>query len=164
VGCSPAAYPAEVRAHTALHVVKGAVVRVLGEGFEWTASTYVRGAHGRLVVTAPRRPSGEELAEVERLANQAVEWDLPVVVEELPRREAEEKYGRIIYDLFPVPEHVDTLKIVLIRAPDGGLWNINACNKEHTPSTGCIGRIRLGKPRYRASKKLLELPFDVEPP
>lgn len=162
MGCS-SSYPASVRAHTALHVVKGAVVRVLGEAFQWTASTYVRGAHARLVVTADRKPSPEELARVEEEANRIVEADVPVLVEELPRGEAEEKYGRIIYDLFPVPEGVETLKIVVIRDVDGSLWNVNACAEEHTPSTGCIGVIRLGKPRFRRSRGLLELPFDVEP-
>ena len=34
----------EVRTHTALHVVKGAVVKVLGA--KWTAGVYVKGSHG----------------------------------------------------------------------------------------------------------------------
>ncbi|KSW12421.1 alanyl-tRNA editing protein AlaX [Pyrodictium occultum] len=162
MGCT-GSYPVEVRTHTALHVLKGAVVRVLGEAARWTASTYVKGGHGRLVVQFDRKPSPEELARIEELANKTVEWDLPVEVVTLPRREAEERYGDAIYDLFPVPEDVQELSIVLIRDPGGGIWNINACNKEHTASTGCIGRLSLGKPRFRRSKRLLELPFDIEP-
>lgn len=162
MGCSPADYPVEVRAHTALHVLKGAVVRVLGPGSRWTASTYVRGGHGRLVVTADHKPSGEELARVEGLANRVVEADVPIRVEVLPRSVAEGRYGDEIYDLFPVPGDVTELSIVVIPDPWGnGFWNINACNKQHTPSTGCVGALRLGKPRYRRSRGLLELPFDL---
>ena len=154
-------YPVEVRTHTALHVVKGAVVRVLGEEARWTASTYVRGGHGRLVVRFSRKPRPEEVAAIERLANEAIEKDLPVEVVVLPRSEAEERFGDAIYDLFPVPPEVRELSIVIIRDVDGSIWNINACNKEHTASTGCIGGIRLGKPRFRRSKQLLEIPFDI---
>ncbi len=50
-------YPIEVRTHTALHVVKGAVVRVLGEDAMWTAATYVSGRHGRLTVKFTRKPT-----------------------------------------------------------------------------------------------------------
>jgi alanyl-tRNA synthetase len=156
-------YPVEVRTHTALHVLKGAVVRVLGEEAMWTASTYVNGRHGRLTVKFNRKPTPEEIRAIEELANKAIEWDLPVEIIVLPREEAERRYGNIIYDLFPVPQQVKELSIVIIRGPEGRIWNINACNKQHTKSTGAIGRIRLGKPRFRKSKQLLELPFDIEP-
>ena len=155
-------YPIEVRTHTALHVVKGAVVRVLGEDAMWTAATYVSGRHGRLTVKFTRKPTREEVEAIEALANQAVSKDLPVEVLVLPRREAEERFGNIIYDLFPVPSTVNTLSIVVIRDVDGSIWNINACNKEHTQSTACIGAIRIRKIRFRKSKQLLEIPFDLE--
>ncbi len=162
MGCRPGDYPVEVRTHTALHVLKGAVVRVLGPGSKWTASTYVRGGHGRLVVTAEHRPSGEELRRIEELANRLVEADVPVRVEVLPRRVAEERYGDEVYDLFPVPEGVEELSIVVIPDPWGpGFWNVNACNKQHTRSTGCVGSLRLGRPRFRRTRGLLELPFDL---
>ncbi len=153
----------EVRTHTALHVLKGAVVRVLGEGAMWTASTYVEGKHGRLVVQFDRKPSEEELKAIEELANSRVAEDLRVEVLRMPREEAERVYGEVVYDLFKVPDEVRELHIVVIRDRDGSLWNVNACNKQHLPSTGPVGRIRLGKARFRHAKKLLELPFDVEP-
>ncbi len=155
-------YPDEVRTHTALHVLKGAVVAVLGEGAMWTASTYVNGKHGRLTVKYVRKPTQEELKAIERLANEAVDDDLEVRIEELPRNEAERKFGALIYDLFPVPPEVKVLKVVIIAGRDGKIWNVNACNKEHVPSTKYVGRIRLGKVRFRRAKELLEIPFDVE--
>lgn len=156
-------YPDEVRTHTALHLLKGAVVRVLGERAMWTASVYVNGKHGRLVVKFDRQPRPEELRAIEELTNRKIEEDLKIEVKVLPRREAELIYGNIIYDLFPVPGDVQTLSILIVYDTNGGIWNINACNKQHTSSSKSIGRIKIGKVRFRASKELLEIPFDIEP-
>ncbi len=152
-----------MRTHTALHVIKGAVVRVLGEEAMWTASTFVRGKHGRLTVKFSRKPSPDEVKAIEDLANKKIEEDLPIVVKVMPREEAEATYGEVIYDLFPLPPEIKELYIVIVYDKDGSIWNVNACNKEHTRSTRFIGRVRLGKIRYRPSKQLLEIPFDIEP-
>jgi len=61
-----------------------------------------------------------------------------------------------MYDLFPVPEEVKTLKVVVIEC-----WNVNACNKEHTRTTGGNGEIKIGKVRFRGSRELLEISFEV---
>ena len=124
---------------------------------KWTASVYVNGKHGRLTVQFDRKPSDEEVEMIEELANRKVEEDAPIKVYTLPREEAERRFGEEMYDLFPVPDHVKELSVVVIEG-----WNVNACNKQHTATTGQVGRIKLGKPRFRASKKLLEIPFDVE--
>ncbi len=156
-------YPEEVRTHTALHILKGAVVKILGKDAMWTASTYVKGKHGRLTVKFNRKPTPEEISAIEELANKKIEEGLPIEVKVMSREEAERTYGNIIYDLFPVPPDVKTLYITIVYDVDGSIWNINACNKEHTRSSKCIGRIKLRKPRFRKSKQLLEIPFDIEP-
>lgn len=153
----------ETRTHTALHVLKGAVVKVLGEGSLWTASTHVSGKHGRLTVTCSEKPSEEQVRRIEELANKKVSEDLRIEVKTMLRTEAEKTYGDVIYDLFPVPLNVRELTLVIVYDTDGSIWNINACNKEHLPSTKFIGKIMLEKPRFRASKKLLEIPFNVSP-
>ncbi|MEM0173728.1 MAG: alanyl-tRNA editing protein, partial [Sulfolobaceae archaeon] len=79
-----------------------------------------------------------------------------ILSEILPRRLAEEKYGDEIYDLFPVPAEVTELIIIII--PD---WNINACNKQHTKTTGEVGEILLDDWRFRNSKQLLEISFNI---
>jgi len=146
----------EVKTHTALHVLKGAVVKVLGEEAKWTASVYVNGKHGRLTVKFNRKPTKEEIKEIERLANEKIRENVSVEVYELPRDEAEKRFGKEIYDLFPLPEEIRTLKVVVIEG-----WNINACNKEHTKTTGEIGQIKIRKVRFRKAKELLEISFDV---
>ncbi len=145
----------EVRTHTALHILKGAVVKVLGA--KWTASVYVNGSHGRLTVKFDRKPTAEEMEEIERLANRKIEEDVEIKVYTLPREEAERRFGDEMYDLFPIPPEVKTLSVVVIEN-----WNVNACNKKHTNTTGEVGSIKIRKVRFRGAKQLLEISFDVE--
>lgn len=146
----------EVKTHTALHVLKGAVVKVLGEGAKWTVGVYVDGNHGRLTVKFNRKPSEEEIKEIERLANEKIRENVPIFVYELPRKEAEKRFGEDMYDLFPLPKEIRTLRVLVIED-----WNVNACNKEHTKTTGEIGEIKIRKVRFRKAKELLEISFDV---
>lgn len=144
----------EVRTHSALHVVKGAVQHVLGA--KWTASTYVSGKHGRLTVRFERLPTPQEFERIEKAANQKVSEGAEFLEFEMDRDEAENHFGDQIYDLFPVPASVTRLKIV--RIPD---WNVNCCVERHVESTSMVGPIKLGKPRFRNSRKELELEFDL---
>lgn len=145
----------ELRTHSAAHVLKGAAQKVLGA--KRTASVYVSGGHGRLTVQFDRKPTDEESARVEEEANRKIAEGAEVLEFEMERQEAEGHFGDAIYDLFPVPSGVTILKIV--RIPD---WNVNCCNQSHVDSTLEIGRIRLGKPRFRNARKELEIEFELE--
>jgi len=144
----------EARTHSAVHVVKGAAQKVLGAS--WTSSVYVSGAHGRLTVQFDRKPTNEEVASIEREANEKIAEGAEILEFEMERQEAEGHFGDAIYDLFPLPSGVTILKIV--RIPD---WNINCCNHKHVDSTSEIGKIKVGKPRFRNSKRELEIEFDL---
>jgi alanyl-tRNA synthetase len=144
----------EQRTHTALHVVKGAVQKVLGA--KLTTSVYVSGNHGRLTVQFDRKPTEEEMARVEQAANQKVADGAEVLEFEMDRDEAEGHFGKEIYDQFPVPREVTRLKMV--RIPE---WNINCCQERHVDNTTLVGRIKLENPRFRNSKKELEVGFDL---
>ncbi len=144
----------DVRTHTAVHVLKGAVQNVLGA--RWTASTYVSDGHGRLTVQFDRKPTDEEVSRIEQAANRKVQEGSEVLEFEMEREEAENHFGKEIYDLFPVPEGVTRLKIV--RIVD---WNVNCCAEAHLASTSDVGPVRLGKPRFRNSRRELELEFDL---
>lgn len=145
----------EIRTHTALHVLKGAVAKVLG--VKWTAGVSVQGSHGRLTVKFDKKPTEEEVRKIEDEANGKIKEDAQVEEYEMDRVEAEEKWGDYIYDLFPIPEHITRLRI--FNLPN---WNVNACNKEHTERTGEIGSLKIGKTRFRANKQILEISYDVE--
>ena len=145
----------EIRTHTALHVLKGAVVKVLGA--RWTAGVHVKGNHGRLTLQYDRKPTPEEITRIEELANSKIKEDAPVEVTDMERTEAEELWGDAIYDLFTIPPAITRLSILHIPG-----WNVNACNKQHTLTTAQIGRLTITKTRHRATKKLLEISYDIQ--
>ena len=145
----------EIRTHTALHVLKGAVVKVLGA--RWTAGVHVKGNHGRLTLQYDRKPTPEEITRIEELANSKIKEDAPVEVTDMERTEAEELHGDAIYDLFTIPPAITRLSILHIPG-----WNVNACNKQHTQTTAQIGRLTITKTRHRATKKLLEISYDIQ--
>ncbi len=144
----------EVKTHTALHVVKGAVQKVLGA--KLTTSVYVNGKDGRLAVQFNRRPNSKEITRVENEANECIKRSHKVKVIEMERKEAEQTFGDIIYDVFPVPANITKLKISEIEG-----WNINCCNKIHTKTTGEVGRIKIDEFRFRNAKGILEISFKV---
>ena len=144
----------ELRTHSALHVLKGAAQRVLGA--KLTTSVYVSGGHGRLTVQFDRKPTDLEMARVEQAANEKVAEGAEVLEFEMEKEEAEGHFGDAIYDLFPVPTGVTRLKMV--RIPE---WNINCCNERHVENTLQVGRVKLGRSRFRNSKRELEIEFDL---
>jgi alanyl-tRNA synthetase len=146
----------DIRGHTAIHVLKGAVIKVLGKDAKWSASAYSQGTHGGLSVQFNRKPTEEEMGRIERLANQKIREDAIVEIQEMSRSEAEARWGDDIYDLFPLPAELKVVKI--FHLPD---WNVNTCGKQHTKSIGEIGEMKIIKWRYRANKQLLEMSFDV---
>ena len=147
----------EIRTHTALHIVKGAIVKVLGNDAKWSTSAGVNGSHGRIAVEFNRKPTEEEIAEIQRKVDQKIAEDAPIEIHELSRRAAEDRWGDWIYDKFPLPEFIQQLSVFYL--PD---WNVNACNKQHTETTGQIGSIKITKTRYRNSKQVLEVSYEVE--
>jgi len=146
---------ADIRTHSALHVLKGAAEKVLGT--KWTASVYVSGVHGRLTLRAEERPTKEELARIEQEANRKIKDAAEILEFEMEREEAERHFGEAIYDLFPIPKEVTRLRIV--RVPD---WNINCCTEGHVENTLQIGGIKLEGVRFRSNKQLLEIGFRVK--
>jgi alanyl-tRNA synthetase len=140
---------------SALHVLKGAVQKVLGAWL--TTSVFAEGNKGRLTVEYEGKPTKQQMEEIERLANQKIEENLAIEMFEMDRGEAEKKFGAIIYDKFPVPSHVKRLTITKIKD-----WNINCCLGPHVRTTGEIGRIKILKWRARQSRKELEISFVVE--
>ena len=147
----------QVRAHTALHIIKGAIVKVLGDDAKWSTSANVKGLHGRIAVEFNRKPTGDELEEISRLANAKVSEDAEIEVHEMSRGDAEARWGDLIYDKWPLPDHIQQVKVFHLQS-----WNVNCCGSEHTERTGAVGTIKITKTRYRNSKNVLEVSFDIE--
>ncbi len=139
---------------SALHVLKGAVQAVLSATV--TTSVYAEDNKGRLTVEFSEKPTEQQMEEIEKLANNKVQENAAIEMFEIGRKEAEAKYGNIIYDRFQVPSHIQTLSLTMIKG-----WNINCCLGPHVKTTGEIGKIKILKYRARPSRNELEISFEV---
>ncbi len=119
--------------HTATHIINGAARKLLG-GHVWQAGAQKGVTKAHLDITHYENPSKEQVAEMERLANEIVAKDLPVIKEVLPRVEAEQRYGFRLYQGGAVPQK--ELRIVSIPG-----WDTEACGGTHADRTGEVGRI-----------------------
>jgi len=121
--------------HTATHVILGAARKVLGSHI-WQQGVQKEVESARLDISHFRRISGEELGEIERLANAVVMENRPVRATWMDRNAAEEKYGFDLYQGGVVPGRK-------VRVVDIEGWNTQACAGTHCQSTGEIGFIKI---------------------
>lgn len=125
--------------HTATHLLNYCTRKVLGS-WVWQYGAKKDVDKARLDLTHYRALSEEELRKIERLANSLIEKNLPVKIEVLPRREAEEKYGFRIYQGGVPGKEVRVVSIDELEH--------EACGGTHCKSTGEVRCITLLRSRH----------------
>ncbi len=121
--------------HTAAHVINGVCQKMFGNHI-WQAGANKGVGGARLDITHYENFSPEQISIIEREANRSVMLDTPVIVETLPRDEAEAKYGFRLYQGGAVPGKM----IRVVSVPD---VDSEACGGLHVDRTGKIGPIRI---------------------
>ncbi|UPV73354.1 alanyl-tRNA editing protein [Halorussus limi] len=122
------------RMHTAQHVVSRVVLDEYGAE---TAGNQIHADRSRIDFE-PADFSEADVAEIERLSNEAIERDLRVSKAERPREEVEERTeeGRALLNL--IPDHVDPLRVVEIEG-----FDYCPCGGTHVDSLGDVGRVEI---------------------
>ena len=146
---------ADVRAHSAIHVLKGAVTKVLGPR-RFTFAQVWEGGAGILKARSEASSTPQEVSKVEVAANNKVSEDAEILDFEMDRQEAERHFGTGIYDLCPAPKEGVLLRIVRIEG-----WDASCCSMDHVGSTGSIGAMRIDGAAFDDAKKELELRFHL---
>jgi alanyl-tRNA synthetase len=141
---------AEVRAHSAVHVLKGAVAKSLGP------RTFTFGEEGVLKFRSDAAVPPQLIGKIESAANRKVSEDAEILEFSMERQEAEGHFGTGIYDLAPGPGAESLLRMV--RIPD---WEAAYCLRAHLDSTGSIGAMRVDAARFDEARKELELKFHL---
>jgi alanyl-tRNA synthetase len=126
-----------MRSHTATHILVAALMKVLGKHI-WQAGAQKDVYKNRLDVTHHKQLSDEEIEKVEEIANTYVLKNVDVKVYEMPRAEAERKYGVRIYQGGVVPGR--NVRIVEIEG-----ITVQACGGLHVKRTGEVGLIKILK-------------------
>ena len=121
--------------HTATHIINGVARELLGEHI-WQAGAEKTLEKARLDITHYAALTFEQLAEIERRANEAVQKNLPVKSSILSRDVAESQFGFRLYQGGVVPGR--ELRIVKIDDLD-----VEACGGTHLHSTGEANIIKI---------------------
>lgn len=121
--------------HTTTHIINGAARELFGDHI-WQAGAKKTMEKARLDITHYKNISQEEMKKIEDRANEIIKEDVPVEKKEVPRDEAEKKYGFRIYQGGAVPG--EFLRIVKINDIDA-----EACGGTHCDYTGEVERIIL---------------------
>jgi alanyl-tRNA synthetase len=123
--------------HTATHIVNGAAKKVLGRHI-WQAGAAKTLEKSRLDITHFDSLTESEMKQIETEANLTVKKNIKINKLVTPRKEAEEKYGFVLYQGGAVPGRM----IRVVEIPD---FDVEACGGTHLDSTGETGEIRLLK-------------------
>ncbi len=123
--------------HDAVHIVNGAVKRVLGKhANQYGSEKDVDKA--RLDVTHYEAITDDQVEKIEQLANEIVEKGLAIKKTVMSRSEAEQKFGFSIYQGGYVPS-----KEIRIANIEG--WDVEACGGTHGTNTKDVGWIVITK-------------------
>ena len=140
------------RLHTAQHVVSRVVLDAFG------AATVGNGlsTDGGWVEFEGADFDADDVAEVERLTNAAIDRDLAVHKVERPRSAVEDAVpdGRAQLDL--IPEHVDPMRVVEVED-----FDVCPCGGTHVARLGEIGTVRITESSTEDGVE--RLAFDVAP-
>ena len=121
--------------HTATHLLHSALRKVLGDEVAQKGSN-ITAERLRFDFSFGRKMTKEELEEVERLVNVAIEAKVPVVCEEMTVPEAKEK-GAIGLFESKYGEKVRTYKM--------GEYSFEICGGPHAENTGDLGSFKIQK-------------------
>jgi alanyl-tRNA synthetase len=144
--------------HTATHLINGAARKLLGEHI-WQAGSKKDVDKAHLDITHYDILTDEQLRQIEKIVNDTIAKKLKVNKELLPRTEAENKYGFVLYQGGVVPETM--LRVISVKNYDaeacGGMHVDNTCEVEEVFIFNSRrmqdGIIRL---EYVAGKELVE--------
>ncbi len=126
---------AMMKMHTSTHVLAGVARKVIG-GHVWQAGAQKARDSTRLDLTHYERFTQEELDEVEKEVNRVIRKGLEVDARFYPRKEAEMKYGFVLYQGGASPGK--DVRVVSIKGLD-----VEACGGTHLRNTSEIGTFRI---------------------
>ncbi len=124
-----------MRMHTAEHVLLAACRKVLGRHV-WQHGTQKDVHESRFDIAHYRAISRDEIKKIERAALDIITSNIPVEAQFMSRREAEDKYGFVLYEGgIPPGREIRIVKI--------GDYDVEACGGTHVSSTGEIGFLKI---------------------
>ena len=125
--------------HTSAHLLLAALRKVLGEHVVQKGSN-ITAERLRFDFSHPEKMTDEQIKEVEKLVNEAIEADLPVVCEEMPLLEAKEKGAMGVFE----SKYGEKVKVYKV-GKDAKPFSYEICGGPHVDNIGELGQLKIVK-------------------
>jgi len=131
---------------TALHVIKGALVKTLGpEANITTAVAFSTPTKASIVIQYDQEVSEEQRAQIQSAANEIIKQNVEVKEFTMERKAAE----------------AEITQLAIVEISD---WNVNCCQGPHTKTTGELEALCVLKIKKKGKKGETEVLFDIGKP
>lgn len=127
------------RLHTATHLLLAALRKVLGDHVQQKGSN-ITADRLRFDFPHSEKMTPEQIAEVEKLVNEAIEAKLPVHVEEMPLDAAREVGASGVFD----SKYQEVVKVYFM-GDKGTYFSKEICGGPHVENTGELGHFKILK-------------------
>jgi alanyl-tRNA synthetase len=128
------------RLHTATHLLHSALRKILGTHVEQKGSN-ITTDRLRFDFVHPQKMTPEELVAVEGLVNDAIERNLPVLVETMSPEEAKNAGALGFFG----HKYGDQVKVYTIGNEETGVFSKEICGGPHVTHLGDLGRFKIQK-------------------
>lgn len=122
--------------HTATHLMHAALKKVLGRNDVNQRGSNITAERLRFDFSFDRPMTKEEIADVEKLVNEAINANVPVVCEEMTVKEAKDKGAVGLFE----SKYGDIVKVYTM-----GEYSCEICGGPHAKNTGDLGRFKIMK-------------------
>lgn len=127
------------RLHTATHLLLAALRKVLGDHVYQKGSN-ITAERLRFDFPHPEKMTAEQIAEVEKIVNQAIEAKLPVHFEEMSLDKARQIGASGVFD----SKYQETVKVYCV-GNEGDYYSKEICGGPHVENTGELGHFKILK-------------------
>ncbi len=131
------------RLHTATHLLHRALKNVLGEHVQQKGSN-ITAERLRFDFSHPQKMTPEEITEVERQVNEAIEKDFPVACSEHTTEEAKST-GALGYFEDKYAQVAGKIKVYSVGDEARGYFSKEICGGPHVTHTGELGSFKIQK-------------------
>lgn len=125
--------------HTATHLLLAALRKVLGDHVQQKGSN-ITAERLRFDFPHPQKLTEEEIKEVEKLVNEAIEAKLPVHYEEMPLEKAREIGASGVFDA----KYQENVKVYFV-GEDDNYFSKEICGGPHVDNTAILGHFKILK-------------------